>query len=77
MNSIVFKKANVKIKCLFEGKSWTGPFLSVLLVTEKGAVLKDESSDKILSITFLGQVVQFVLDAPFDSYYSEQTYAVA
>jgi hypothetical protein len=77
MDSIVSQKANVKIKCLFEGRSWSGPFLSVLMVTEKGAVLKDESSDKILSIPFIDHVMQFVLDRPFDSYNSERTYAVA
>jgi hypothetical protein len=76
MNSILLQKANIRIKCLLDGKRWSDRYLSVMVVTEKGAVLKDESRDKIFSIPFIQQVMQFVLDKPFDSYYSDQAYAV-
>lgn len=76
MNSILLQKANIRIKCLLDGKSWSDRYLSVMMVTERGAILKDESRDKIFSIPFIQQVMQFVLDKPFDSYYSDQAYAV-
>ena len=76
MNSILLQKANIRIKCLFDGTTWSPCYLSVVMVTENGAVLKDESRDKIFSISFIQQVIQFVLDKPFDNYYPDQAYTV-
>jgi hypothetical protein len=76
MDSILLQKANIRIKCLLDGKTWSDRYLAVLMVTEKGVVLKDESRDKIFSIPFIQQVMQFVLDKPFDSYDPDQAYAV-
>jgi hypothetical protein len=76
VKSIVNKHANIRIKCLLDGGTWTTDFLSVLMVTEKGLVLNDDSNNKIESIEFLNQVIQFVIDKPFDSYDSNLAYVV-
>jgi hypothetical protein len=75
--SIISKHAKIRIKCLLEGGSWTGQFLSVMMVTEKGLVLSDDSNNKIKSIRFIDQIVQFVIDKPFDSYTPNMAYIVS
>ena len=75
--SIISHKAKIRIKCLLAGGSWTNQFLSVMMVTERGLVLNDDASDKIKSISFIDQVVQFVLDKPFDNYNSNLAYVVS
>ncbi len=74
--SIIHKKANIRIKCLTDGGIWTTQFYSVMMVTESGVILNDEVTDKIKSIRFIDQVIQFVLDRPFDNYNSNLTYLV-
>lgn len=76
MKSIVSKQAKIRIKCLLEGGTWTSQFLSVMMVTEKGIVLNDDFNNKIKSIKFLHQVIQFIIDKPFDSYVSNLAYVV-
>jgi hypothetical protein len=77
VKSIVTKHAKIRIKCLLEGGTWTSQFLSVMMVTEKGMVLNDDFNNKISSIKFLDQVIQFVIDKPFDSYNSDLAYVVS
>ena len=74
--SIIRKHAKIRIKCLLEGGSWTSQFLSVMMVTEKGLVLNDDSNNKIKSIKFIDQIVQFVIDKPFDSYNPDLAYVI-
>lgn len=77
VRSIINKHARIRIKCLTEGGNWTSQFLSVMMVTEKGLVLNDDSNDKISSINFIDQIIQFVIDKPFDSYSPDQAYVVS
>jgi hypothetical protein len=74
--SIINNKANIRIKCLLDGGSWTDQFLSIMMVTERGLVLNDDVTNKIKSINFIDQVVQFVLDKPFDNYSPNLAYIV-
>ena len=76
MKSIISRKAKIRIKYLLEGGKWSDRFLSVMMVTEKGIVLNDDSNDKIKSISFLEQIKQLVIDQPFDGYNSNLTYEV-
>lgn len=74
--SIVNTQAKIRMKCLLEGGSWTSQFFSVMMVTEQGIVLIDDSTDKIKSIKFIDQVVQFVIDKPHDNYNADLAYTV-
>ena len=74
--SIIHQKASIRIKCLMEGGAWTSQFLSILMVTDRGLVLNDETTDKIKSISFMDHVVQFAIDRPFDNYHSDLAYPV-
>ncbi|HEY3405383.1 MAG TPA: hypothetical protein VGK59_18485 [Ohtaekwangia sp.] len=74
--SIIHQKAKIRIKCLTDGGVWTTQFFSVMMVTDKGLVLNDEATDKIKSIRFIDQVIQFVLDTPFNNYNSNLAYLV-
>jgi hypothetical protein len=74
MKSILHEHADIKIKCLLEGGTWTDQFLTV---TEKGLVLNNDSNNKIQSIEYLDDVVQFVIDKPFDSYNPNLAYTVS
>jgi hypothetical protein len=62
MISIINTHAKIRIKCLMENGIWTNQFLSVMMVTEKGFVLNDDANNKITSVQFLGQVVQYSAD---------------
>jgi hypothetical protein len=77
MKSIINKHANIRIKCLLDGGAWTNQFFSVSMVTENGLILSDDSNRKIRSIRFLNQVIQFVIDKPFDNYNPNLAYNVS
>lgn len=50
------------------GKMWTTNFLRVIKLTENGALLNDETSNKFVSLPDLSQVIQFEIDKPFQTY---------
>ncbi len=68
LNSILEQHANIRIRYQMRGEVWTNQYMRVLLVTEKGVILNDELTNKITSIQFLGDISQFQLDKPYDSY---------
>jgi hypothetical protein len=76
LESIIATHANIRMKCMLAGGKWTGEFLSIIMVTGKGVILNDDAADKITSISLLSQVLQFVVDKPFDGYSSNLTYEV-
>jgi hypothetical protein len=59
-----------------DGGVWTQQFLNIIVLTERGLVLTDETNDKIRSIRFQDHLVQFVLDRPFNNYDSNLAYLV-
>jgi hypothetical protein len=77
VQSIINKHADIRIKCLLEGDTWHEHFFNVLMVTEQGIVLADETNSKIKSIRFMDAISQFVIDKPFDSYNSNLAYGVS
>ena len=76
MRSIISNHAKIRVKYLLEGGAWSNCFLSVMMVTEKGIVLNDDSNNKIKSIKFLDQITQLVLDQPFNGFNPNLAYVV-
>ena len=77
MKSIISRQAKIRIKYLLEGGVWSNCFMSVMMVTERGIILNDDSKNKIKSIKFLDQIKQLVIDQPFDGYNSNLSYVVS
>jgi len=59
------------------GQMWAENFLRVILVTDKGVLLNDETSSKLLKIQNLNHVIQFELDKPFQTFEPYFHYEVA
>jgi hypothetical protein len=47
---------------------WMDNFLHVIHLTDKGALLNNETSRKFLKVPDLSQIMQFELDKPFQLY---------
>src|SRR5687768_7323207 len=47
------------------GEMWVVNDMRILGVTEKGAILRDETTNKIINLPSLSLVMQFEIDAPF------------
>jgi hypothetical protein len=77
MKSIIGNRANIRIKYLIEGGTWSTCFLSVMMVTEKGIIFNDDGKNEITSLKFLDQITQLVIDHPFDGYISNLAYVVS
>jgi hypothetical protein len=58
------------------GEMWQIGFLRILQITEKGAVLVEETSKKLVIIQDLSNVMQFELDHAFRQYEVHNHYAV-
>lgn len=50
------------------GQMWAADFLRVIAFTDKGVVVNNESSNKLLTVSNLAHIMQFELDKPFQSY---------
>jgi|SRR5688572_31589190 hypothetical protein len=50
------------------GEMWVTNPMRVLAVTEKGAILRDENTNKIINLPSLALVMQFEIDAPFHGF---------
>ena len=59
------------------GQMWAQNFLRVVHVTDEGVLLNDETSNKLITIPNLSQVIQFELDKAFQSYQPYFHYEVA
>ncbi len=58
------------------GEMWQINHLRILQLTEKGAVLTDEKSSKLLLIHDINDVVQFEIDHSFQQYQAHFHYSV-
>jgi hypothetical protein len=47
---------------------WATNFLRVIQVTDEGVILDDESSNTMVTIAELAQMMQFEIDKPFHAY---------
>ena len=77
VESIINQHANIRIKYQLDGDAWTTDFFSVMMVTKKGLVLNNDANDKIKSIESIEQILQFMIDQPFDNYVSNLPYTVS
>ena len=50
------------------GQMWAPDFLRVIHLTDKGAILNDETSGKLIKILDISHFMQFELDKPFQNY---------
>jgi hypothetical protein len=62
------KRVSTSIRVRLLGEMWAVNFLSIVHVTEKGAVLNDEVKDKTLWIPDLSMIMQFEIDTPFQGF---------
>ena len=67
---------NVSFRYRLMGEMWQTNFLTILQVTEKGAVFVDETTKKIVMIPDVSSVMQFELDHSFRQYEAHNHYNV-
>jgi hypothetical protein len=70
------QQANTCIRFRLVGEMWQQNFLKILKVTEFGVVLMDERSHQKITIVDLRQVVQFEIDARYQSFHPHNHYAI-
>ena len=61
-------RPDICIRYRLIGQMWAKHFLRVIRVTDEGVILNDETSNKLISISELHQIIQFELDKPFQTY---------
>lgn len=59
------KKSDVCVRYRLLGEMWAISFKSIVLINEKGLVLKDEVDNKFTAISNLSDIIQFEIDQPF------------
>ncbi|HYG03854.1 MAG TPA: hypothetical protein VD927_15505 [Chryseosolibacter sp.] len=62
------KRPDICIRYRVLGEMWAHNFMSILFVSRKGAVLKDEISNRLMSVSDLSNIMQFELDKPFQGF---------
>jgi hypothetical protein len=66
----------IGIRFRLAGEMWQNHYLRLLNVTEKGAALNDDRSNKLIFIRDLNNVMQFELDQGFQQYQPHFHYSV-
>lgn len=61
-------RPDICIRYRLLGQMWANHFLRVLKISDRGVVLNDESSNKLITIPDLSHIMQFELDKSFQSY---------
>ena len=62
------KRPDICIRYRLLGEMWGMNALKVIHVTEKGAILNDETRGKIINLSDLTFIMQFEIDAPFQGF---------
>ena len=62
------KRPDICIRYRLVGEMWKKNFLRVILVSEKGAVLNDETANTMYIIPDLSNVMQFEIDCRFQAF---------
>ena len=62
------KRPDICIRFRLLGEMWEINAMRVIHVTEKGAILNDETRNKLISLSDLSAVMQFEIDAPFQGF---------
>jgi hypothetical protein len=62
------KRPDICVRYRLLGEMWATHFMRILQVTEKGAMLNDEASNRLVTISALSNVMQFELDNRFQNF---------
>lgn len=62
------KRPDICIRYRLLGEMWGTSFLRIVQVTEKGAMLNDETANQLINLHDLSAVMQFEIDAPFQGF---------
>ncbi len=61
-------RPDICIRCRLIGQMWMDAFLRVNSVTDRGVLLKSDTSNKFMAIADLSHIMQFEIDKPFQLY---------
>ena len=70
------KRPNVCIRPRLMGEMWSTNFMRVVAATEKGVLLRDEETNRFISVSDLSYIMQFELDNRFQNYQPHFHYEV-
>ena len=62
------KRPDISIRYRLLGEMWAQHFMRILRITEKGVMLNDEASNKLVIITDLANIMQFEVDNRFQNF---------
>jgi hypothetical protein len=71
------KRPDICFRYRLLGEMWVTNCTSVLYVGDRGLLLSDEVSGKLISISDLSAIMQFELDAPFQGFQPHFHYDVS
>jgi hypothetical protein len=71
------KRPDIGVRFRIVGDLWDKNFASIVLVTDRGVILNDESNDRICTIPDLKNVIQFEIDGPFQNFQPFNHYDVS
>jgi hypothetical protein len=71
------KRPDICFRYRLLGEMWVTNCTSVLYVGDRGLLLNDEVSNKLISISDLSAIMQFELDAPFQGFQPHFHYDVS
>lgn len=58
-------RPDICIRYRLLGQMWARNFMRVVLVNDQGVVLSDQTSNQLITLQTLSQIMQFELDKPF------------
>ena len=61
-------RPDICIRYRLIGQMWAQNFLRVIQISDPGVLLSDETSNKLVTIPDISQIIQFELDKPFQFY---------
>lgn len=61
-------RPDICIRYRLMGKMWMPNFLRIIQVSDHGVVLNDETSNRVLTLPDLSQIIQFEIDKAFQLY---------
>lgn len=62
------KRPDICIRFRLLGEMWFPHFMRIILVTDRGVVLNNEVSNKLVRVYDLGNVMQFEIDRTFQNF---------
>jgi len=62
------KKPGVCLRFRLLGELWAKSFMTIASLSDKGVVLKDDSTNSFVAVSNLVDIIQFEIDEPFQGY---------